>query len=101
MPRRARRPLPVAAIAAALLVSLLTAGPSFFDTLRGVPGAIADAGRALPFLFRVASAFMRAPWDQGSTALLVKCASALVLAVIGLQVARLTTRAQSLQEGGV
>lgn len=99
-PRRARRPLPIAAIAAALMVALVTAGPSLVDLVQGVPATLAGARTALPFMFRVASAFARAPWVRGSTGLLLECASALLLAGIGLQVARTTSRARSFQEEG-
>jgi hypothetical protein len=99
---RARRPLPVAAIAAALLVALVTAAPSLLDAVQGAPGMLSAASSTLPFLFRVASAFARAPWEQGSAGILIECASALVLLMIGLQVARVTSRARSFQrEGGV
>jgi hypothetical protein len=98
-PRRARRPFPVAAIAAALLIALVTAGPSLIEGVRGVPGTISTTASTLSFLVRMVEAFARAPWGQG--ALFFKCASALVLAAIGLQVARVTSRDRSFQEGGV
>jgi hypothetical protein len=94
---RKRRPFPLAAIAAALVLAALTAGPSMLDAIQGVPGMIAAA----PFLLRVAAAFVRAPWGAGTTALLVKCGSALLLAAVGLQVARMTSRSGSWQQGGV
>jgi hypothetical protein len=53
---------------------------------------------------RMAEAFARAVFREGGQApgaLVFKCASALVLAAIGLQVARVTSRERSLQEGGV
>jgi hypothetical protein len=99
-PRR-RRPLPVAAIAAALFIALVTAGPSLIEGVRGVPGSISAAASTLPFLVRMAEAFARTPWGHSPGALFFKCASALVLAAIGLQVARVTSRERSLQEGGV
>ncbi len=94
---RKRRPFPMPAIAAALALVALTAGPAVIDAIQGIPGVIA----ALPFLVRVASAFVRAPWVVGSTALLFKGVSALLLAAIGLQVARTTSRSASWQQGGV
>lgn len=94
---RRRRPFPLAAIAAALVLAVITAGPSVLDTIQGVPGMIATA----PFLLRVVGAFVRAPWGTGSTALLIKCVSALLLAAVGLQVARITSRSGSWQQGGV
>jgi hypothetical protein len=97
---RPRRPLPVAAIVAALLIAVVTAGPAFVDMVRGAPGTLAGAVTAAPFFFRVLSAFVRAPWGVGSTALLVKAASALILGVVGLQVARMA-RSGSWQQGGV
>ena len=98
-PRRARPPLPIAAIAAALLIALVTTAPSLVEGVREAPGTISAAAGGLAFMFRLASAVARAPW--GMAALFVKCASALVLAAIGLQVARVTSRSSSLQEGGV
>jgi hypothetical protein len=102
---RRRRP-PVAAIAAALLLTVLTAGPSLVAAIRGVPGTLAGAATVVPFLVRVAMAFLRAPWGAVPSALFVKCASALVLAAVGLGVARLTSRSGSTmedpwQQGGV
>jgi hypothetical protein len=94
---RKRRPFPVAAIAAALTLAVLTAGPSLLGTLRSVPGALA----AVPFLLRVAGAFVRAPWGHGPTVVLVKGVSALLLLAVGLQIARVTSRSRSLQQGGV
>jgi hypothetical protein len=105
---KARRPLPVWAIAAALLVSVVTAGPALVDAVRGVPETVAGAVTTMPFLFKVASAFVRVPLESGSLALVVRCVSALMLAAIGLQVARMTSRASSpdagdgsWQQGGV
>ncbi len=99
--RRARRPLPVAAIAAALLIAMVTAGPALVAAVQGVPGLLASAVTAAPFLFRVASAFVRAPWGAGSVAVLIKVGSAVILAAVGLQVARITSRSGSWQQGGV
>jgi hypothetical protein len=100
-PRRVRRPLPVAAIAAALLVAMMTAGPALLSAVKSVPAVLASALAAAPFLFRVASAFVRAPWGVGSVALLVKVVSTVILAGVGLQVARITSRSGSWQQGGV
>jgi hypothetical protein len=101
---RTRRPLPVAAIAVALLVSLVTAGPALLDAVRGVPGTLADIINAVPYLVRVGAAFVRAPWGDGA-ALVFRCASVLVLAAVGIQVARIKSRSTmdsgSFQEGGV
>jgi hypothetical protein len=101
-----RRPLPVAAIAAALALAVLTAGPSLVTAIQGVPAMIAGAVEVAPFLVRVAAAFVRAPWGAEPSALLVKGVSALVLAAVGLGVARLTSRSRSTmedpwQQGGV
>jgi hypothetical protein len=98
---RVRRPLPVAAIAAALLIAVVTAGPALLSAIQGVPGVLAAAVEAAPFLFRLARAFVRAPWGAGSLPLLVNVGSAVVLAAVGLQVARITSRSGSWQQGGV
>jgi len=98
---RARRPLPVLAIAAALILALVSAGPALLDALGGVPSTLAGVVTGGQFLLRVGAAFVRAPWAHGSAALLVKLASALVMAAIGLQVARITSRSASWQQGGV
>ncbi len=100
-PRRVRRPLPVAAIAAALLLALITGGPVLLDALRGAPGTVAGVVTAAPFFFRVGSAFVKGPWVDGAAALFVRCASAVLLAAVGLQVARVKSRSGSWQEGGV
>ena len=94
---KARRPVPVAAIAAALFLAAVTASPALIET----QGGVASALRAVPFLVRVGAAFLRAPWGQGAVALFVKCASALVLVAVGLQVARTRSRSGSWQQGGV
>jgi hypothetical protein len=103
---RWRRPLPVGAIAAALVLAVLTAGPSLVAAIQGVPETLAGAMAAVPFLVHVAEAFVRAPWGAGPSALLVKCVSALILAAVGLGVARLTSRSRLMvedpwQQGGV
>jgi hypothetical protein len=98
---KVRRPLPVWAIAAALVVSAVTAGPALVDALRGVPSTVAGAVTTMPFLFKVASTFLRVPLENGSLALVVRCASAVMLAAIGLQVARMAARQSSWQQGGV
>jgi hypothetical protein len=99
--RRARRPLPVFAIAAAVLVAAVTAGPSFLTAVRGLHSTIAELLGSAPFVGRVVLSIVRAPWGQGSMVLALRVASAVVLTAVGLQVARLTLRAGSLQERGV
>jgi hypothetical protein len=102
LPRKARRPLPVAAIAAALALAVLAAGPAIIDSVESAPDAIAGAVASAPFLARVAMAFLRgAPWGLGSLPLLLEGVSALVLVAVGLQVARVTSRSSSWQQGGV
>jgi hypothetical protein len=92
-PRRARRPMPVAAIAAALALVALTAGPSVVDAIQSAPGTIAAALGSVPFLARVGAAFLReAPWGLGDVTLMVQGVTALVMVAVGLQVARVRSR---------
>ena len=100
-PRRVRRPLPIAAIAAALLVAVVTAGPALFDVAHvahEVPSAISGIFGLLLLSARVGATVLRAS-SSGLAPLLVKCASALVFVVLGLQVARVRSRARSWQGG--
>jgi hypothetical protein len=99
--RRSRRPLPVAAIAAALLVAVLTAGPTLMDAVRGLHATVAAVMAITPFLARVGLSVARAPWGQGPAVLALRIVSAVILVGIGLQVARMTSRSSSLREGGV
>jgi hypothetical protein len=99
-PRR-RRPVPVAAIGAALLLAMVTAGPTLVEGVRGLRGAVTGALSLAPFLGRVALSLLRAPWVEGRAVLVGKLVSAVVLAAIGFQVARVKTRAASVQQGGV
>lgn len=101
-PRRARRPLPIAAIAAALLIAAVTAGPALADTIAGVPALIAAALGWLPTLTRIAHALLSdgasvlGPW-----ALAIKGISAAIFVLAGLSVARITTRRRAMAvEGG-
>jgi hypothetical protein len=99
--QKTRRPVPVAAIAAATVTAVLTAGPSLIDAMRGLHATITEGIAMAPFLGRLMLALVRAPWGQGPVALAAKVVSALVLVMIGLRVARATPRPGSLQEGGV
>ena len=90
---RARRPLPVAAIAAALAIALVTGFPSIVDAIQNAPATIRAAFGSVPFLVRVGAAFLRAaPWGLGRVALLIKLASALAMVALGLRVARMKSR---------
>lgn len=97
-PRRIRRPLPVVAIAAALLVATLTAGPALLEAARELPRAVSGVVGLLLFAARVGSTLLRAS-SSGAGPLLVKCVSAVVFVVLGLRVARARSRAGAWQGG--
>lgn len=101
VPSRPRRPMPVAAIAAALLVAVVTAGPTLIDLFQSLPSTVAGLMSTAPFLLRMLLTVAHtAPSGLGSAAPLLQCASALVFVVLGLRVARAARRARSLQQGG-
>jgi hypothetical protein len=104
--RRARRPLPVAAIVAALLVAAITAGPSMWGAGRDLHATIANLLGTAPFVARIALSVATAPWGQGRWVLVAQIASAAVLFGIGLRVASRAPRgghagqAQEAQQAG-
>jgi len=95
--RRARRPLPVLAIAAALVLATAAGAPGFFETAAALP-------RQLPsvqILVRVFVVLARStPEGLFTAAVLLRWASAAVLIVVGSAVALSVTRRRSLQEEG-
>jgi hypothetical protein len=95
--RRSRRPLPLLAIAAALVLATAAGAPGFFETAAALP-------RQLPsvqILVRVFVVLARsAPEGLFTAALLLRWASAAVLIVVGSAVALSMTRRRSLQEEG-
>jgi hypothetical protein len=101
-PRRLRRPLPVAAIAAALLVAVLTAGPALADAVSALPSYLAAAFGWLPMLARVARALLvSGPAALGPYALALKSGSAVFFVLAGFTVARAATRRRAaMVEGG-
>ncbi len=99
-PRKARRPMPVMAIGAALALVVLTAGPAIVDEVESAPGTITATLGSVPFLARVGAAFLRgAPWGLGNVTLLVQGVSALVMVAVGLQVARIRSRSLAATNG--
>jgi hypothetical protein len=103
-PSKARRPVPFVAIAAAMAVAILTAGPSFAHAVHEVHAGVTEGVAMAPFLGRMALAIARVPWAEGPAGLTVKLGSALVFLMIGLRLARGQWRGPrqgSLQEGGV
>jgi hypothetical protein len=99
--QKARRPVPFVAIAAAMAVALLTAGPSLMDALHDVHAGVTEGVAMAPFLGRMALAIARVPLAEGPAGLAVKLGSALMFLMIGLRLARSMSRQGSLQEGGV
>jgi len=97
-PQRARRPMPIAAIAAALVIATLSAWP----TLSELPSLAAAAVGWIPTLLRVArSVLLSGPSVLGPWALALKGASALLFLLAGLQVARISERRRAMAiEGG-
>lgn len=102
-PRRARRPVPVAAIAAALLVAAITAGPALMDAATSVPAWMLEAVGWIPTLLRVARTLLASEGSAlGPWSLVMKVISAVMFVVLGLQVARVTTSRRAAKvEGGV
>lgn len=99
--RRVRRPLPIAAIAAAAAILAVTAGPAVVEAVRGVPGLIVGVVSWLPAMARVGGAFVRSePAAVGPWLFALKTVSALLLLVMAFKVARVTARVRSF-EGGV
>lgn len=99
---RRRRPLPVAAIAAALLLAAIATAPGVVDAAGGAPGTIASVLRALPILLRAAVALLRAAPEQfGALLTVISWLSAAAFIAAGLSVARARSRGLSLQGGGV
>jgi len=94
---RSRRPLPVLAIAAALVLATAAGAPGFFETAAALP-------RQLPsvqILVRVFVVLARStPEGLFPAAVLLRWASAAVLIVVGSVVALSMTRRGSLQEEG-
>jgi len=102
-PRRLRRPLPIAAIAAALLVAAVTAGPTLADAAASLPSLLSAVLGWLPALRHMAlaavggGASVLGPW-----ALLIKGVSAMAFVTLGLSVARISAHRRAMAvEGGV
>jgi hypothetical protein len=94
--RRARRPFPIAAIAAALLVAIVAGAPAFLDAAETLPSLL----RSVPVLVRVVVSILRgAPEGLLTVALLLKWVSAVILIMAGFVVARSMTQKRSLQGG--
>jgi hypothetical protein len=94
--QRARRPLPYAAIGAALLVAIVASAPGILDAAAALPGLL----RSVPVLVRVVVSLLRgAPEGLLTAALLLKWISAVVLIMAGWVVARAMTQKQPLQGG--
>ncbi|APR84637.1 Hypothetical protein A7982_09986 [Minicystis rosea] len=102
-PRKARRPLPIAAIAAAVFVAALTAGPALVDAVTNIPSSLAAAIGWLPTLVRLTRALLSmGPSVLGPWALAIKSVSAIVFVLAGLQVARVAMRRRAIAvEGGM
>lgn len=97
---RKRRPLPIAAIAAALCVAAITAGPALVDLITNAPATFEDLVATAPFVMRIAAGVARTlPAGVGSAALVLKLASAALFAVVGLRIASAAQRARSLPGG--
>lgn len=103
-PRRSRRPLPIAAIAAALLLAMVTAGPALSEAL-GAAQQIVDAAIGwVPTLARVAVTVVWSGPSMGPWGVALKWISAVLFVTAGLSVARATSRRRNVvtaMEGGV
>jgi hypothetical protein len=94
--RRARRPFPALAIAAALVVAVVAGMPGFLDAAATLPTLL----RSVPVLVRVVIGILRGtPAGLLTVALLLKWVSAVILIIAGFVVARTMTQKRSLQGG--
>lgn len=101
-PRRSQRPLPIAAIAVALLVAVITASPAVADAVMAVPEVVKAAIGWAPTLLRVAANVAWSGPSLGPTWIAVKGLSAVMFVLTGLSLARWTARRRSAAiEGGV
>ncbi|MEO7330092.1 MAG: hypothetical protein ABI193_16070 [Minicystis sp.] len=97
---RRRRPLPRAAIAAALAVAVIAAAPTWLDTAQEWKTWVPALLRATSLITRVAAMLFRsAPGSLGGTAVALRWGAALLLIVVGGMVARAMSRKQGLQGG--
>ncbi len=95
---RRRRPLPMGAIAAALVVAVLGALPGLMDTLRTVRTVVPDYIHALPIWSHAIEAVLRSMMQSRSTTLLRWIIAAAFIGV-GTLLARTMTRRRSLEGG--
>ena len=95
---RRRRPLPMGAIAAALLVAAIGALPGLMDTLRTLRTVVPDYVHALPIWSHAIEAVLRSMMTSRSTTLLRWIIAAAFIGV-GTLLARAMTRRRSLEGG--
>lgn len=95
---RRRRPLPVGAIAAALVVAAMGALPGLTGTLRTVRSVIPDYFHALPIWSHAIEAVLRSMMQSRSTTFLRWIIAAAFIGA-GTLVARATTRRRALEGG--
>jgi hypothetical protein len=81
----------------ALVLAIVTAGPTLVELATSLPATLKGIVAMVPFVISAGHSLARTA--PGSAALLFKVASAVVLAVVGLQVARASQRARSLSGG--
>ena len=93
-----RRPLPMGAIAAALLVAAIGALPGLMDTLRTLRTVVPDYVHALPIWAHAIEAVLRSMMTSRSTTLLRWIIAAAFIGV-GTLLARAMTRRRSLEGG--
>ena len=95
---RRRRPLPLGAIAAALLVAVVGALPGLMDTLRTVRTVVPDYLHALPIWSHAIEAVLRSMMASRRTTLLRWIIAAAFIGA-GTLLARAMTRKRSLEGG--
>ena len=95
---RRRRPLPMGAIAAALLIAAVGALPGLTDTLDTLRTVVPDLLHALPICLRAIEAVIRSMMQSRSTTVLRWIIAAAFIGV-GTLLARSMTRRRSLEGG--
>ncbi|MFO0762903.1 MAG: hypothetical protein U0359_41085 [Byssovorax sp.] len=97
---RGRRPLPRAAIVAALLVAAVGSAPAWLGLMAEWKSVVSGSTHAISVLAKMAAMTLRsAPGSFGVRAIALRWAAAALLIVIGAVMAKVMTRRQMVQGG--
>jgi hypothetical protein len=101
-PRPPRRPVPYFAIAAAILLATITAGPALSDAISAAPEVASATVAWGPTLLKAAAAVAWSGASLGPWGIAIEIVSAVMFVAAGIQVARVTSRRRaSTMEGSV